>query len=461
MPLPRRVGQPALALLLLVALLAAPPLTAADDLLRVYHEARESDPQLRQARSELETVRERVPQARAGLLPELSAFGSADRERNEPRGSGAGELGTDYYTTSAIGLDLTQPVFRYGLFLRLREADLQVAQAQARLNSAEQDLMVRVTERYFEVLAALDGVAFARAELRAIERQLDQAEQRFEVGMAPVTDVEEARARRDLSHANLLQAETDLDSAREGLRELTGRSHRELALLDEALPLESPEPEDSEAWARQAERQNWDLLAFRHGSEAAMENIGVQRAEHLPTVDLVGNVQRVDQGSRTTATGVPRGPEEFDQASIGLRLNLPLYRGGATRSRVREAQSQYTTALEELEETRRAVVRGATDAYRGVRSAIARTAAFEQAITSTQRALEAVEAGFEVGTRTVVELLDAQQDRLGAEQDFRQANYDYLLQTVRLKRFAGTLSDADLATINTWLDTNAEVVPDI
>jgi len=446
---------------LVAALLAPLPALAVDDLMTIYREARESDPQLRQALGELETVRERLPQARAGLLPELSAFGTVDRERSEPRGSGSSNFDTSYDTTSALGLELSQPVFRYDNFLRVREADLQVAQAQARVNSAEQELMTRVAERYFEALAAFDGVAFARAELRAIERQLEQAEQRFEVGMAPITDVEEARARRDLSRANLLQAEDALENALEGLRELTGRSHRELALLDEDVALESPDPEDSAAWAQRAEERNWDILAFRHGSEAAMENIGVQRAGHLPTVDLVGNVQRVDQGSRTADTGVPGGPEEFDQASIGLRLNVPLYRGGATRSQVREAQSQYTVSLEELEETRRAVGRGTTDAYRGVISAIARVGAFDQAITSTQRALEAVEAGFEVGTRTVVELLDAQQDRLGAEQDFRQASYDYLLHTVRLKRFAGSLSDADLQAINDWLDANAEVVPEL
>ncbi|MBA1149299.1 TolC family outer membrane protein [Ectothiorhodospiraceae bacterium WFHF3C12] len=421
------------------------------NLVDVYEQAKESDPVLRQAEARYQAAQEALPQARAGLLPQLS--GSAgytwtseetEYQRNAPDSD-------QDYTTLQYGLELRQPLFRWSTYKRLDQADASVAQAAANFAAAEQDLMIRVSERYFGVLSAEYQLRVARSRETAIERQLEQARQRFEVGLIARTSVEEAKARYDLARADVIAAENQVASSRQALRELTGMPMGELANIVDNVPLDRPEPNSAEAWSETAQEQNWQLTAARRAAEAAMANIGVQRGGHYPTLDLVGSygVNERSDGQFSTGTGtVETGTVDTTQAQVGVQLNVPIFSGGATSSQVRQAQYEYTGSREQLEEVNRSVQRRTADAFRGVESSILRAEALEQALVSTRAALEAVEAGYEVGTRTIVDVLDAQNARFQAERDYQQALYDYLLNTLRLKLAAGTLSPEDLRAVS-------------
>ena len=302
--------------------------------------------------------------------------------------------------------------------------------------------MVRVAERYFGVLEAEDELGFARATLEAFEQQLAQSRQRFEVGLIPITDVEEAKAGFDLSRAQLIAAENALDIAREALRETTGEYREKLAPLTE-MPLVTPKPEDIDKWTEIALDRNPRLLAAKHDTETARREIQRIQAGHSPTLDAVGSIGLNDSGSS------PAG--ETKRANVGLRLNLPLYSGGSVLSRTRESRHRYQRTLDVLERERRRAQRETRDAYLGVESGISRVRALEQAVRSNRAAAEAVEAGFQVGTRTSVDVLDAQRELFRALRDLAEARYGYVLDVLRLKRAAGALSEDDLRLIAIWL----------
>lgn len=414
---------------------------ATDDLLSIYRDASLADPVFQQARARLRAARELVPQARAELLPEITASVEVDRVFQDQVTSF--ESSDTAFWSEFYSLNLTQPVFRWSLFRRLDQADEEEARAVAEFAAAEQELIFRVAERYFGVLDARAALAAAEADLQAIGRQLEQARQRFEVGLIARTDVEEAKARFDLAQADAIQARNLLSSARERLREVIGREPGQLQTVREGVELAVPEPRDEAAWRARAREQNWSLAAARKASQAAMTGIGVARGGHYPTVDAQASFS-------TTESGGTFG-SETDRKSIGLRVNVPLFAGGGTSSRVREAQALYTEARERLEEVLRSVTRQAADAYRTVESNLLRVQALDQARISTKAALEATEAGFEVGTRTIVEVLNAVQNMTQAQRDYRQARHAYLLETLRLKQAAGTLSDADVHAVNALL----------
>lgn len=446
----RRAGAVCLAagLMLISAVAAA---QSAPDLMNVYQQAKENDPVLKQARAQYQAAQEARPQARAGILPQLDATGSytwTDEQTEYDRNAPDRE---EDYTTLQYGLELRQPLFRWSTYKRLDQADASVAQAAAQFAAAEQDLMIRVSERYFAVLDAEDQLSVARSQERAIERQLEQARQRFDVGLIARTAVEEAKARYDLARAEVIAAENQVDSSRQALRELTGAMVGEIASVDDDIPLNRPSPNDAEAWADKAREQNWQITAARRNAEASMANIGVQRGGHYPTLDLVGSYGVNERSDGRSPTGLETGNVETTQTQVGVQLNIPIFSGGATSSQVRQAQHEYTNAREQLEEVHRSILRQTADAFRGVESSILRVQALEQALVSTSAALEAVEAGYEVGTRTVVDVLDAQNDRFQAQRDYQQAVYDYLLNTLRLKLAAGTLSPEDLRAVNRQL----------
>lgn len=418
------------------------------NLVEVYEQAKESDPVLKQAEAQYQAAQEAMPQARAGLLPQLNLNAEATRIREEVDYGSNSSLFQDEtrtYNTTQAGLSLTQPLFRWMTYKRLDEADASVARAAANFAAAEQDLMIRVSERYFGVLSAEYQLRVAKSRETAIERQLEQARQRFDVGLIARTAVEEAKARYDLARADVIAAENQVASSRQALRELTGQPMGELANIGEDIPLNRPEPNSAQAWSDKAREQNWQLTAARRGAEAAMANIGVQRGGHYPTLDLVGSYGHQRQ------TGGAFGAQDTTSGSVGVQLNVPIFSGGATSSRVRQAQYEYTGAREQLEEVNRSVQRRTADAFRGVESSILRAQALEQALVSTRSALEAVEAGYEVGTRTIVDVLDAQNARFQAERDYQQALYDYLLNTLRLKLAAGALSPEDLDAVSQQL----------
>ncbi len=416
----------------------------AENLLQIYELAKTTDPTFQQAVANRQAEEEALPQARAALRPDVSLNGAYNVIDSESNLSGADS--DDQYRQLSYGVSLSQPLYRSATRSAVSVANARVEQARAEFALAEQDLIVRVAERYFAVLDAREAVEAAEASLAAIERQLEQAEQRFEVGVIARTDVEEARAQSDLARAELLQAEDDLENRREELRELTDQAPGMLQAVRTEIELTRPEPADIDQWRERAEAENRELAAARLAAEAAMQTIDVERGGRHPTLDLVAGYDGID---RYGAGG--RDPSS-DQLSAGIELSLPLYQGGGLSSQIREAQFRYTAAREALESTRRAISRNTANAYRGVVTALERVRALDQARISTQAALDATEAGFEVGTRTIVDVLNAQRELFNAERDYEQARHAYLLNTLVLQQAAGSLTVEDLMRVNNLLD---------
>ena len=415
----------------LVAASAAAP---AEDLVEVFELALTSDPEFLAAGAAHRAAREALPQALAELRPRVRA--TLDTRWNERQRSG------DYRSESLI-LSIEHPVYRRDRRIAVDQADSRIARADALYAAARQDLAVRVAERYFGVLEAEDELGFAQATLEAFEQQLAQSRQRFEVGLIAITDVEEAKAGFDLSRAQLIAAQNALDIAREALREMTGAYQERLAPLRETH-LVMPEPADIDQWTAIALEQNLRLLAAKHDTETARREIERIRAGHSPTLDATGSF-----GLNDSESGGPL--RETRRADIGLRLSLPLYSGGSILSRTRESRHRHQRSLELLELERRRAQRETRDAYLGVDSGISRVQALEQAVRSSLTAAEAIEAGFQVGTRTSVDVLDAQRELFRARRDLSEARYRYVLDVLRLKRAAGILSEEDLRIVSIWL----------
>lgn len=416
------------------------------DLIHTYQLALDRDPTLRAARAARDARLEVVPQARALLLPNIGLSASETRTHEElvSKGTSIIPTRTSTYNTERYSIDLTQPLFNYERFVTLAQADSQAAQAQADYLVAEQDLIVRVAEAYFNVLAAQDNLRFAKSELDAIGRQLDQAKERFDVGLIAITDVHEAQARYDLAVSQKIDAEDQLDSARDALREITGPLNEPVNPLTGELDLRRPTPEDVKAWVDQALEGNLNLVSLQAAVESAHQEIKRQRAGHFPTLDLVASHGKTDIG------GGSFGGRETTDSAIGIQAQLPLFQGGLVNSQTRQARYRFTEAQENLDQARRQTERQTRDAYRGVVSGIAQVKALEQALTSTETALEAAETGFEVGTRTIVDVLNAQRERFRAERDLYRSRYDYLLSILRLQQAIGNLDPSDLKDINHW-----------
>lgn len=430
---------------ILLATLAAPGALAID-LVGVYQLALSSDPVFQAAGAANRAAQEARPQARAQLLPDISAGANASRNfLDVSESNSVSRLGESEFSTNELSLNLTQPVFRRDLFIQLGQADSRIEQADAEYAFALQELMLRSAQRYFDVLRAEDTLTFARSALEAFEQQLRQSRQRFEVGLIAITDVEEAQAGFDLARAQVIAAENQLDVAREALREVTGENHRDLDGLGGRLTLVTPEPADIDRWTEIALEQNRQLAASLYSSEVARDEIRRQSAGHLPTLDIVGSYGRDD------STGGFSGGSTSELSVIGLQLNVPIYQGGLTVSRTREARHLYQQSLDQVEQQRRAVERQTRDAYLGVISGISRVQALEQAVRSTESAKAAIEAGFQVGTRTSVDVLDAERDLFEAKRDLAASRYDYIINTLTLKQAAGTLSTEDIRLINAWL----------
>lgn len=437
------------------------------DLLEVYQRALQSDPQIREAEALRLATLEAKPQALAGLLPGITATGARTKRDTDieqraliipPTGDPrirTTNTETDAYVSQYL-LQLTQPLFRWDRWVALRRADTEVAQAEADFQAAEQNLVFRVSQRYFNVLAAKDTLDATEGTLEAVSRQLEQSEQRFEVGLIANTDVQESRAAADQARAAVIQAKRTLATNQELLRELTGEMFTELSAPGNDMPLVIPSPADEQRWVTAAMEQNLSLISARLAADIAKEDISTARTGHYPTLDLVVGRQNIDQTASqvTTIESVSTtSPADNDntQDSIALQVTVPIYSGGATASRVREQVYRHRAARERLERTARETERAARDAYLGVNSEISRVQALRQAVESSRTALQASEAGLEVGTRTTVDVLDARRRLLEAETNYARSRYDYILNIIQLKQAAGTLSREDLNEINGWL----------
>ena len=429
-------------ILLTVGLVAILPATGtADDLLSVYRLAAEADPEYQAAIAAHKAALEVEPQSRGALLPSVSLSGDVSRDRFDPRN----DDDTSYATNETYTLGLRQPVYQRELFVQLKQADSSIAQADAELVAAQQDLLLRVATRYFLLLGALDNLEFVQADKQAIARTLDQAQQRFEVGLAAITDTLEAQARYDIAVSDEIAAEQLLADTREAVRELTGELPVAPEILQAEIPLLNPDPADPDEWISAAIAQNPLILAAQASTESAKQEIQVQRSGHYPSLDLTAS-----HSYRDTQFG-GFTPLERNDSAIGLELNLPLYQGGQVVSRTRQSRYLYNQSQEELMRQRRAIERQTHDNYRGVISGISRVKALKNAVISNEKAVEAAESGFEVGTRAIVDVLDAQRELLRARRDHARARYDYLLDTLRLKQAAGIVEETDLEQISNWL----------
>lgn len=409
----------------------------AADLMEIYREASRTNPQLAAARANLEAVREQRPQARAGLLPTLGAGASYTPNYYDSLEPDLDER-TD--TDIAVGLELSQPLFRYDRWIQLKQADSLIAAAEADYIAASQDLMVEVADRYFGVLEAQDNLEFAQAEKSAIGRQLDQATQRFEVGLIAITDVKAAQARYDLSVSQEIRAISNLVAAKDALRAVVGAYYDKVEGLKPDLELKNPQPDSAKDWIERAKQHNLSILAAEASAENARQEIDRQRAGHLPTLDLNASANYNDSG------GVL--PRESNSAAIGLELNVPIYEGGAVTSRTREARSRFQEATEQLSQTVRSAELETRDAFRGIKTDIAQVNALGRSLESTEVAMQAEEAGFEVGTRTIVDVLNSQREYYLARFNYAAARYQYVVDQLRLKRAAGILAETDLVEVN-------------
>lgn len=415
------------------------------DLLGVYRLAEKNDPAYLQQIASYRATRESRPQALSQLLPSVNLSAESSKlDQDISSASRFGSSGKLNFNRHSYTLNVSQPVFRWDRLITLQQADSEILQAEAELAGTQQELMIRIAERYFDVLSGMDGLEFARAEVKSLNRQLEQATQRFEVGLGTITDVQEAQAGYDLAVAQEIQALNAIDNAREAVRELTGDYITDFDELGNAMPLVKPDPETIENWTRLALDQNLAVIAAGHAAATARKNIQRQRAGHYPTLDLVAARNYDSSGGRFGST-------KTHTTSIGLELNIPLYSGGLVNAQTRAAHENYNIAIHALEQAKRSAQRLTHEAYLGVLSGIGQVKALKQAVVSSETALEATAAGFEVGTRTAVDVVASQRATSAARRDYSQAKYNYILDTLRLKQAAGSLSPEDLQAVNAWL----------
>jgi len=450
---------------------ALPGAASAVTLLEVYQQALQSDPLIHEAEARRLASLEARPQARGAYLPQIDfnadygtrtttgPFGLREPNTGIPTGETIdAEFQTD---SSSWSFNLRQTIFRWDQIVGLRRADKIVARAEADREAAQQDLIVRVVQRYFDVLAAEDRLLARHANKNAIARQLEQAKQRFDVGLIAITDVQESQAAYDSAVADEIAAKRVLATAREFLREITGEYIAELSAPGADLPLNSPNPASETAWIDLALGQNLALVSSRIDEQLARDEISFRRNGHYPSLEIVASVREDKSDQETTVPADPGlGFPGFNSTtnvtnptdSISLQFNLPLFAGGATSSRVREAVYLHRASRENLQRVTRETEREARDAYLGVTSEISRVNALERAVESNQTALEATQAGFEVGTRTIVDVLDAQFLLFQSITQYRQSRYDYLLNLMRLKQAAGDLQVQDLEALDQFLE---------
>lgn len=438
----------------------------AADLLQAYELARQSDPQLAAADSIRLAQGEAPVQARAALLPQIN--GSAGFSDNTGDSSStrpisinplilSSSTGSNDSRSRNYNINLQQSIFDRRNYTRLNSARARAAQGDANYDAANDALILRVSEIYFLTLNLIDSLAFARAEERAVKRQLDQADQRFEVGLTAITDVHETRARYDNARANAITAQVLLDDAREALTELTGQQLEDLQGLDDSFAPALPVPNDLGPWVDLALKENPLLRSRELGVLAANHDVATARAGHLPSLSGSLSVGKNASWGDFTSEGVAiPSSSDGDDTVIGIQLNVPIFSGFATQSGVRQAIYTRDATEDQFDQERRAVMRQTRNAFRALLAGISGIEARKQALISAQSALEATEAGFEVGTRTIVDVLISQQVLFQAQRDFSTARHLFLVNGLRLKQAAGTIELKDVAEVNRYLVRDAE-----
>ena len=436
---------------LLLVVLWLPVAACAADLIEAYREAVGYDAQFAAARAALEAGRERLPQGRAGLLPVLGLSANTTKNELDYESRPSNGVVPSKYNSNGWGVSLTQPLFRWQNWASYQQSELAVAQAEAQYAVARQDLALRVTQAYFDVLLAQETVAAAQAQKLAIAEQLALTRQGFEIGTASITDTQEAQARHDLASAQEIAAGNDLLVKRRILKMITGKEAQQLKSLRQGLAIDRPQPDDAELWASSAESGNFAVQAAQASYEIAQREVGKQRAGHLPTLDLVASRGRNSQQTQILV-GVLYPGSDTSSTTVGLQLSLPLFAGGAVASRDREAVALRDKARAELDNARHQAALQTLQAYLGVTSGLAQVQALEQGLIYSRSALASNRLNYEVGMRANIDVLNAQQQVFSTRRDLAKARIDTLVAQVRLKAAAGSLAEADIASLNSLLE---------
>lgn len=414
----------------------------ADDLASVYQMALEKDPILNRTKAQKEAAYAGIDVSRASLLPQISGSISYTDSTRESLNSNDAVVDVNSKSLS-YGIDLRMSLYDHANWIGMDRAELVAQQSDAQLGAAMQDLMSRTVSAYLAVLREQDSVEFVKAELKAIERQLEQTKQRFEVGLTAITDVHEAQANYDNTVARQIRAENQLELRLEQLREITGKYHKNIEVLNtELFSAVAPQPTSADAWLDIAKDSNLSLLVQRFAKDIADEDITISNSGHYPTLSLNGSYGGSD--SKNDSSNPPR----LNDYSIGLQLSIPIYSGGRTTANSDRARANFVVASENLELTYRQTVRQVRSSFNDVNAAISTIRALEQSVVSAESALQATEAGFDVGTRTIVDVLNSTRNLFDARRNLADARYNFITAIVSLKQAAGTLTQDDLMDIN-------------
>jgi outer membrane protein len=433
------------ALFIGLACAASSSFANAEDLLSVYQQAQANDPVVLGAHAQYLATEEAIEQARAVLLPQINGSASYSDGKSDSFDNMGNVISTDAESFT-YGATLSMELYRHSTWLRLDNAKKLAHQSDISYQVAKQDLIVRVTQAYFDVLSAKDDLEFSIAEKAAIERQLEQTKQRFSVGLTAITDVHEAQAQYDNAVTDEIRAENNVYNTEEALRVITNIYPRDLSILNtERFGTSRPSPDSANEWQQTAEAKNLNLIAEKINVDIAKENINIAKAGHYPSLDLNGSFSSADNDFNNVNTTA------LDSQSIGVTLTVPIYAGGAISSSVRQAQSNYVVASQNLEQSHRNVVRNTRNAYNTVIAAVSAIKSLEQAVVSAESALKATEAGFEVGTRTIVDVLNSTRNLYNAKRNLSSTRYTYIQNVLALKRAGGTITDQDLKDINQGL----------
>ena len=440
-----------LPLSLAVALSAVPARAA--DLLQIYRDALANDATYASARATRDAGLESLPQGLAPILPTVNATAFTQDNRNNISFRGAAPDSQRQGNSNGFTVTLTQPLFNWQNIQAYKEAGFKAAQAEATFGQATQDLIVRVAQAYFDVLASQDSLAFIQGQKVAISEQLAQAKRNFEVGTATITDTHEAQARFDLATSQEIAAQSDLEIKKRTLQQIVGKFPERLEPLKPNIELNPPKPNSMEDWATAAASQGYPVRAQEATLEIAVREIERTRAGHLPTLNIVGSTGS-SSSSISTSTSINNNASDATSSAISLQLAIPLYAGGNVSSLVRQAVANREKAQQDLEGARRTAALSARQSYVGVTNGMAQVKALEAALVSSRSALDSNKLGYEVGVRINIDVLNAQQQVFSTLRDLSRARYDTILNGLRLKAASGTLGEADVEEVNRLLGTN-------
>ncbi|OEE77191.1 outer membrane channel protein TolC [Vibrio ordalii] len=414
----------------------------ADTLTEIYNQAKENDPQLLSSAAQRDAAFEAVTSSRGDLLPQINLTAGYNINRSDIDARESDKL--------TAGISFSQQLYQRSSWVSLDTAEKNARKADSAYAATQQGLILRVAQAYFEVLRAKDNLAFVRAEKAAVARQLEQTKQRFEVGLSAITDVHDAQAQYDGVLADEVLAKNSLTNSYETLREITGQEHSDLSVLDTNRFSASKTTQPIDALLEEAQQKNLSLLTARIAQDVAKDNISLASSGHLPSLTLDGGYKYGDESNDNS-----NSQGDYNDFNVGINLNVPLYTGGKTTSKTKQAEFAYVAASQDLEKTYRSVVKDVRAFNNNINASIGALRAYEQSVISAKSALEATEAGFDVGTRTIVDVLDSTRRLYDANKNLSNARYDYVLSVLQLRQAVGTLSEQDILDINAGLKADS------